>query len=147
MIISHRRLFVVFLILSSILAAFLLYEFVLYKIYPIRVVSIREINLNPESFNGFHVELHGYIVDTSVYMFGPKYVLRDFDYGVEIALGGKGGPKNVDLAPYVSFVFDGRNYTQIGNKIVSVVGYVRYIGWVTDFSSFLLDVEGVEQQT
>ena len=141
---NHRRFFIAFLILSSILAAVLLYQFVFHPLYAIKDVSVREINSDPPSFSGAHVKLQGYIVNTSMYMFGPKYVLRDFDDGVEIALGGKGGVEKVDLKPYVSFVFDGRNYSHIRNLRVSVVGYVRYIGLVTDAPSFYLDVEKVE---
>lgn len=105
--------------------------------------SIAEIASDPQSFNGAYVLLHGYVVETG-YMFGPKYVLRDFDQEVEIALGGKGGAGRIDLEPYVSFVFDGRNYTQIRNLRVSVVGYVHYIGLVMDAPSFYLDVRKVE---
>ena len=112
--------------------------------YGVRDVSIGEVVSDPQSFDGVHVRLHGYVVNTSVYMFGPKYVLRDFEDGVEIALGGKGGSERVDLEPYISFVFDGKNYTQIRNIRVSVVGYVRYIGLVIDAPSFSLDVEKVE---
>lgn len=107
--------------------------------YGVRDVSVEDVVSDPQFFDGAHVRLCGYVVNTSGYMFGPKYVLRDFDEGVEIALVEK-----VDLEPYVSFVFDGRNYTQIRNIRVSVVGYVRYIGFVTDAPSFQLDVEKVE---
>lgn len=105
-------------------------------------VRLRDVVSNPQSFDGMHLRLGGYIVNTT-YMFGPKYVLRDFDDAVEIALDGKGGPQNLNLEPYVSFFFDG-NYTQTGNLKVSVVGYLHYIGWTIDFSSFYLDVERVE---
>ena len=105
-------------------------------------VPIKEVVSNPQSFDGMHLRLVGYIVNTT-YMFGPKYVLRDFDDAVEVALDGKGGPQNLNLEPYVSFFFDA-NYTRMGNLKVSVVGYVRYIGWGTDFPSFYLDVEKVE---
>jgi hypothetical protein len=142
--VKHRRFFTTFLILSSILAAFLLYQFVFSPLCAIKDVSIREINSDPPSFDGAHVKLEGRIVDSSVYIFGPKYVLREFDDGVEVALGGKGSIEKVDLKPYVSFVFDGSNYTHIRDLRVSVVGYVRYIGLVTDAPSFYLDVEKVE---
>lgn len=112
--------------------------------YVITEVSIREISTNPQSFDGVLVRLRGYVVDTSVYMFGPKYVLRDLEDGVEIALGGKGGEDEAELAPYVSFVFDGLNYTQTGNERLQVVGWVRYLGFVTDFPPLFLDVDSVE---
>jgi len=112
--------------------------------YGVRDVSIGEVVSDPQSFDGAYVRLCGYAVDTGVYMFGPKYVLRDFDDAVEIALGGKGGPKKVDLEPYVSFVLDMGNYTSIRNIRVSVIGYVRYIGPVIDAPSFYVDVEKVE---
>ena len=77
-------------------------------------------------------------------MFGPKYVLRDFDNGVEIALGGKGGSGNdVDLESCVSFLFDGRNYTQIRDLTVSVVGHVHYAGPIVDAPPFSLEIEKV----
>lgn len=112
--------------------------------YSLRDVSVGDIVSNPQSFDGVHVRLCGYVVNVSGYMFGPRYILRDFDEGVEIALGGKGSPGKVDLEPYVSFVFDGENYTQIRNIWVSVVGHVRYIGPVIDAPSFYVDVEKVE---
>ncbi|MFQ5758927.1 MAG: hypothetical protein ACE5IF_04555 [Candidatus Bathyarchaeia archaeon] len=117
-----------------------------FMIYGVRDFPIEEVVSDPQSFDGVHVRLHGYVVDTSVYMFGPKYVLGDLKDGVEIALGGRGGPEKVDFAPYVSFVFDGENYTQIRDIGVSVVGYVRYTGPVMDVPSFYLDVEKVELQ-
>lgn len=109
-------------------------------------VSMKELASNPQSFDGVHARLFGCVVETN-YMFGPKYVLRDFDDAVEVALDGKNGPQNLNLEPYVSFVFDGINYTRIGNSEVSIVGYVRYIGLGTDFPSFYLDVEKVEMET
>ncbi|MCW4053191.1 MAG: hypothetical protein NWE78_08310 [Candidatus Bathyarchaeota archaeon] len=112
--------------------------------YGIRDISLKEIVSDPESFDGVRVRLHGYAIDTNVCMFGPKYVLRDSENEVQIALDEKGGPENVDLEPYISFVFDGRNYTQIAKTRTQVVGHVHYVGWVTDFSSFLLEVENAE---
>jgi hypothetical protein len=118
--------------------------FLLSTFFGIRDVSIIDVVFDPESFDGVRVQLQGYVVDTGVYMFGPKYVLRDFENEVEIALGGKDHAENVNLEPYVSFVFDGGDYTQIAKTKTQLVGYVRYIGWVTDFSSFLLDIENAE---
>jgi len=112
-------------------------------IHTVRAVSIREITSNPRSFDGVYVRLCGYIVHTN-YMFGPTYVLRNVDDNAEIALGGKGGFKNIDFEPYVSFVFDGRNYTQVRNLKVCVVGYVRFVGLVIDAPPFYLDVIEVE---
>jgi len=109
-------------------------------------VSMKEVVSDPQSFDGMHLRLVGYVVETN-YMFGPKYVLMDFDDAIEVALDGKGGPKNFDLEPYVSFVFDGINYTRLGDSEVSIVGYVHYIGWVTDSPSFYLDVEKAEPIT
>jgi len=120
--------------------------FIYSAIYGVRDVSLRDVASDPQSFDGVHVRLRGHVVDTSVYMFGPKYVLRDVEEEVDIALGGKGGPGEVDLEPYVSFVFDGENYTQIRDINVSIVGHVRYIGWVTDAPPFLLEVENVEPE-
>lgn len=147
MLMNRKGFFIAFLVLSSTLVAFFLYKYVFYPPHAIKDVSIQEINSNPQSFDGVHVRLHGYVVNTSVYMFGPKYILRNFDDEVEIALGTKGGPEKVDLEPYVSFVFDGENYTQIRNLRVSVVGHVRYIGPVMDAPPFHLEVKTVQPQT
>jgi hypothetical protein len=75
-------------------------------------------------------------------MFGPKYVLKD--NRSEIALGEKGGPLGIDLARYVSFIFDGENYTQIRDIVMSIVGHVHYIGFVTDVPSCYIEVENAE---
>jgi len=122
-------------VVSVAIAGYLLVS----SFYSVRGASIGEIVSDPRSFNGAHVRLQGYIIEAKGYIFGSQYVLRDFDGGVEIALSG-----NVDLEPYVSFIFDGRNYTQIRNLKVSVAGYVRYIGLVLDAPSFYLDVRKVE---
>jgi len=140
-----KRLALILVVVAAVSVVVLGY-FVNFVIYNVRDVSVEDVVSDPQSFDGIHVRLHGYVANTSVYMFGPKYVLRDFEDGVEIALGGKGGPEKVDFEPYVSFVFDGENYTQIRNIRVSVVGYVRYIGLVTDAPSFHLDAEKVEPQ-
>jgi hypothetical protein len=143
---TRRRFFITLLALSSALATLLLL-LVFYQLYAVKIVSIKEININPTSFDGAHVRLQGYVVKNSGYMFGPRYVLRDFDNGVEIALGGKGGSGNqVDLESYVSFLFDGRNYTQIRDLTVSVVGHVRYAGPIMDAPPFSLEVEKVLDQ-
>ena len=140
-----KRLALILVVVAAVSVVVLGY-FINFVIYNVRDVSVEEVVSDPQSLDGAHVRLHGHVVNTSVYMFGPKYVLRDFEDGVEIALGGKGAPEKVDFEPYVSFVFDGENYTQIRNIRVIVVGYVRYIGLVTDAPSFHLDVEKVEPQ-
>ena len=135
------------MILFSVVVASVISGYCLHFVFSgVRDVSIKEIASDPKSFDGLYVRLQGYVVDTSVYMFGSKYVLRDFEDEVEIALGEKGGAGSVDLEPYISFVLadDGRNYTQVAKTRTQVVGHVRYIGWVTDFSSFLLEVENAE---
>jgi len=134
------------LALISVVVAFSVFAvgFLVYSaFYHVRDVSIKDVVSDPQSFDGVRVRLPGYVVETS-YMFGPKYMLRDFEEGDEIALGGKGGSEGVDLEPYVSFVFDGRDYTRIGDMNVSVVGIVRYIGLVMDAPPVSLDVEEVE---
>jgi hypothetical protein len=140
-----KRLALILVVVAAVSVVVLGY-FINFVVYGAKDVSVEEVVSDPQSFDGVNVRLHGYVADTSGYMFGPKYVLRDLEDGAEIALGGKGGPKNVDLEPCVSFVFDGENYTQIRNVRVSVVGYVRYIGLVVDAPSFFLDVEKVEPQ-
>jgi hypothetical protein len=145
-VMTRRSFFITLQILSSVLATLLLF-LVLYQLCAVKTVSIKEINFNPNSFDGAHVRLQGYVVKNSAYIFGPRYVLRDFDNGVEIALGGKGGSENeADLESYVSFLFDGSNYTQIRDLTVSVVGHIRYVGPVVDAAPFSLEVEKVIDQ-
>ncbi len=140
-----KRLALILIVVAAVSTVVIGY-FINSVIYGVSNVPVKAVVSDPQSFDGAHVRLHGYVVDTGVYMFGPNYVLRNLDLGVEIALGGIERPEKVDFAPYVSFVFDGENYTQIRNIRVSVVGYVRYIGPVTDAPSFYLDVEKVELQ-
>jgi len=131
------------LVIAGAVSVAIIGSFLILGVYNVADVSLKDVASNPQSFDGLHVRLFGYVVETN-YSFGPKYVLMDFDDAVEIALDGKGGPKNLNLEPYVSFVFDGRNYTRIRNLRVNIVGYVHYIGFVIDAPSFYLDVERVE---
>lgn len=136
----QRLTFISVVVAFSVFAVgFLLYS----AIYGVRNVSIKDVVSDPQTFNGVRVRLHGNVVDTS-YMFGPKYVLRNFEEKTEIALGGKGGPEKVNLEPYVSFVFDGENYTRIRDMNASIVGIVRYIGLVMDAPPVSLDIEEIE---
>jgi hypothetical protein len=109
-----------------------------------RHVSIKEINTNPEAFNGTWVSLQGYVVNTNVYMFGPKCTLKDDES--QIALDSKNPAANISLDRLVSFFFDGENYTQTRDIIVSIVGHVRYVGLVTDMPSHYVDVERAEPE-
>jgi len=143
--VGWKRLGLILVVIAVIAGALLGYSLIS-LFYNVRDVSIEEVVSVPQSFDDVHVRLFGYVVNTSGYMFGPKYVLRDFDEDVEIALVHEDDSEIVDLEPYVSFVFDGKNYTQIRNIRVSVVGYVRYVGLVIDAPSFYLDVEKVELQ-
>jgi hypothetical protein len=108
-------------------------------------VSIKEINADPEIFNGAYVSLRGYTVKTSVYTFGPKYILKEDES--QIALDGKNPPVDIDLDRVVSFIFDGENYTQTRDIIISVVGRIRYVGLVTDAPSHYVDIERMEPET
>lgn len=139
--VSWQRLtFISVVVVFSIFAVgFLLYS----AFYGVRNVSIKDVVSTPQDFDGIRVRLRGYVVETS-YMFGPKYVLRNFEDKVEVALGGKGGADKVDLQPYVSFVFDGENYTRMRDMNVSIVGTVRYVGLVIDAPPVSVDVEEVE---
>jgi hypothetical protein len=77
------------LILFSVAVASVILGYCLhFAFFGIRVISIKEIASDPESFDGKRVQLQGYVIDTSVYMFGPKYVLRDFENEVQIAIDG-----------------------------------------------------------
>ena len=137
----QRLTFISVVVAFSILAAgFLLYS----SVYYVRDVSIKDVVSDPRTFDGVRVRLHGYVVDTSVYMFGPKYVLRNLEEKTELALGGKGGPTKVNLEPYVSFVFDGENYTRTRDINASIVGIVHYIGLVMDAPPVSLEVEEIE---
>lgn len=109
-----------------------------------RDVSLNEIASDPQSFDGAHVQLHGYIVRRSP-MFGPRYKLIHVDNKTEIHLSGG----LVDLEPYVSFVYVGAgNYTQIRDILeVNVVGYIHYNGPITDAPPFYLIAEQVEPST
>lgn len=140
--VSWKRLSLILMVV--IVAGVITGHFVNSSFSSVRDVSIGEIVSDLQSFVGAHVRLRGYVADTSAYMFGPKYTLREFDGRVEIALGGKGVFGKSYLEPYVSFVFDGENYTQIRNIRVNVLGYIRYMGPVTDAPSFYLEVEKVE---
>jgi hypothetical protein len=108
-------------------------------------VSIKEINADPEIFNGAYVSLRGYTIKTSVYTFGPKYILKEDES--QIALDGKNPPVDLDLDRVVSFIFDGENYTQVRDMIISVVGRIRYVGLVTDAPSHYVDIERMEPET
>jgi hypothetical protein len=130
-------------ILGVSVISFLLHS----AIYFVRDVSIKDVISESQSLDGDRVRLRGYVVEASGYMFGPKYALRNFEDKAEIALCGKGGPKNVNLEPYVSFIFDGENYTKIRDIIVIIVGIVHNIGLATDSPPICLDVEEIEPST
>jgi len=115
------------------------------RFYYVRDLSIAGLVEAPESYDGTHVKLHGYIVEAS-YTFGPKYVLKDnLTKEAEIPLGGKEGPEEIDLEPYVSFVWHARfdNYTKIRDAEVAIVGYVYYTGSTIDAPSYYLEVETI----
>ena len=136
---KHKKIFITFLVISSIIAAFLFYRFLLYPFYIIKEISIEEISSNPKSFDGWHVLLRGSIIKNVGAFWGPKYALKDNT--AKIALGSK-----VDLEPYVSYIFDGRNYTKVSEIGVAVIGYVRYEGLVVDAPPYYLDVEVVNEE-
>jgi hypothetical protein len=132
----------------SILVAFILYQLVLYPSYA-KDYSISQVCSNPQAFNNFHVRLQGYVMHTS-YMFGPAFVLRNFNYdGAEIAIAGKGQTivNGFNLTQYVSFEQDDSGeMTQVNNTKVIVVGHIRYWGVRTDAPTFDLDIEDVSRQ-
>jgi hypothetical protein len=139
---SRKSASILTLILAVVAAVAGIAGYIALSISAAGEVSVKDINSNPQCFNNTRVRVNGYIVNTSCYMFGPKYVLRD--NGSEIALSQKNGPRSVDLARYVSFIFDGENYTQTRDMVISVVGHVRYVGFVTDAPSCYIDVEDAE---
>ncbi len=134
------KLLVIFLVvaLGVSVISFLLY----YAISGVMDVSIKDVISYPQTFNGIRIRIRGYVVEALGYFFGPQYWLRNFEGEAEIALSGL---EEAYLKPYVSFVFDGENYTKIRDINVSVVGVVRYIGsLVTDSPPVSLDVEEIE---
>ena len=139
---SRKSASILALILAVIAAVAGITGYIALDISATGVVSVKDINSNPQRFNNTRVRVNGYIVDASCCMFGPKYVLRDDSS--EIALGEKGGSRNVDLTPYVSFIFDGQNYTQTEDMLMSVVGHVRYVGSVTDAPPYYVEIENAE---
>ena len=136
------------LALLSILAAFMFYQLVLYPSYA-KDYSISQVCSNPQAFNNFHVRLQGYIMHTS-YMFGPAFVLRNFNYdGTEIGIAGKGQAivNGFNLTQYVSFEQDDSGgMMQVNNTKVTVVGRAHYWGARTDAPTFDLDIEEVSTQ-
>jgi hypothetical protein len=139
---SRKSASILALILAVTAVAASIAGYVVLKISAAREVSIKDVNSDPQSFNNTRVRVYGYLVNTSYYMFGPKYVLRD--NSSEIALSSKNGPRSIDLAKYVSFIFDGETYSQTKDMMMSIVGHVRYIGFVTDVPSCYIEVENAE---
>ncbi len=140
----------IFLISVIILIALI----VIYSQYSLyKIVSIVSIENNPQFYNFVRVELRGFIVENTGLMFGPKYELveedapltppKNFKDANKIALGLKAGP-SIDLSKYVSYYFDGKNYTRVGFKPVLVHGTVIYIGEASDAPPFYLDLKDVK---
>lgn len=130
--------------LCFIFGVVLIYGFVYFPLWKVNDVLLTELCSRPRNFDGFHVRLFGYIARTS-YMFGPKYVLRDLSGTFEVALDGKGGPEEINLEPYVTFVYNWpANYT-LATQLVEVVGLVHYVDPAVDIPLFYLDVEKVQR--
>lgn len=85
------------------------------------------------------------------YMFGPAFVLRNFNYdGAEIGIAGKGQAivNGFNLTQYVSFEQNDRGgMIQVNNTKVTVVGHVHYWGYRTDVPPFDLDIEEVSAKS
>lgn len=123
--------------------SFLIYT----EILGVKEVSIKNVVENSAKFNGMRVKLSGYIINiTNVYMFGPKYFLRDHEEKVEIALNIKGEPEKINLEPYISFVFNGENYTKIRDIKVTITGIVHYVGQATDAPLVTVNIENIKPQ-
>ena len=91
-----RKFYIILVIVVTVTIATFL-AFVYTRFYYVRELSIAELVEAPESYDGTHVKLHGYIVEGS-YTFGPKYVLKDnLTKEAEIPLGGKGVSKRSTL--------------------------------------------------
>lgn len=131
-------------VLVAVAAVASVVGYVVLCLSPFRDVTIEDIASNPESFDGVHVRLRGYIVKPN-YFLGPKYVLRDGRW--EVALSEKGKSGGVQLERFVSFIIGGQNRTQLRDMVVSVSGCARYIGFVVDSPSYYVEVEDVKIQT
>jgi len=141
---SHKRMLAVAVALCFIFGFVLVYEFVYFPLWKVNDASLAELCSRPRDFDGFHVRLLGYIARTG-YMFDPKYVLRDLEEVFEVALDGKGGPVNIDLEPYVTFVCDWPANCTLAARLMEIVGLVHYVGLGADMPLFYLDIEKVQQ--
>jgi hypothetical protein len=137
-------LILVFLVVASL-------GFVYFQYFSYRIISLTNIENNPQLYNQVRVTLRGMVIRNEGFMFGPKYELTEFEpskvfninTAKQIALGLKAGP-SIDLSNYVSYAFDGRNYTQITYKPVVVKGTIIYIGQAMDAPPFYLDLESIK---
>ncbi|MBI4138068.1 MAG: hypothetical protein HY482_00540 [Candidatus Wildermuthbacteria bacterium] len=104
--------------------------------------SFREIQQHPQAYDGKEIKLTGRIVRNDGVWFGLPYELAESgktpDQAVRIPLAGD------NLDAYVSFLFDGKVYTEIANREVAIKGVVRYIGEVTDAPPFHIQVDRIE---
>src|SRR3989338_6509359 len=104
--------------------------------------SFREIQQHPQAYDGKEIELTGRIVRNDGAFFGLPYELAESgkapDRALRIPLAGD------NLDAYVSFSFDGKVYTEIANKEVTITGVVRNIGQVTDAPPFHIQVDRIK---
>lgn len=116
-----------------------------------RELSVSSIESNPQIYNFAKVKLRGMVIENTGMFFGSNYELAGFEQGKifdikdasQIALGLKGG-SNIDLTNYVSYYFDGLNYTEGVYKPVVVTGTIKYLGEVMDAPPFYLELESVK---
>ena len=141
--------YILFLILAFLII--LSFGFAYSYYFQYKEVPLAMIENNPESFNQNKISLVGLVIKNEGALFGPKYELAEFkssnDFDINsakrIALGLKAGP-SIDLTNFVSYTFDGRNYTKIANKPANVKGKVIYHGPVIDAPQYYLDLETIK---
>jgi len=137
-------LILTFLIILS--ASYIYFPYFSYNKIPLSTIED-----NPTPYNKIKISIRGLVIRNEGAFFGPQYELAEFesskDFNInaakQIALGLK-SDSNVDLSNFISYTFDGRNYTQIANKPVNVKGIVIYHGPVTDAPQYYLDLEKIK---
>jgi hypothetical protein len=129
----------------------LFFGLIYFQYFSYRTISLATIENNPQIYNQVKIKLKGVVIRNEGTFFGPEYELAelesskvfDINTAKRIALGLKDSFK-INLSDYVSYTFDGHNYTQIAYKPVTVKGTVIYLGLVMDAPPFYLDLESIK---
>ncbi|MFH1433044.1 MAG: hypothetical protein ABIG84_07565 [archaeon] len=142
-----QKIFVVLAILGIILVSGCVQEKP--KIIP-NNADVSDIINNPQSYDKTTATLSGVVIKNVGAFFGPEYELAVFDTSKsfdmatakQVALVSKEG-SNTDLSRTVSYTFDGRSYTLIEHRTVTLKGTIKYIGEATDSPPFYFEVEQI----